>query len=170
MSYVQQTKRLKDMTKQISRAVQVARIIKSDLKTLYPAIKFSTKSSSNCVDVYWNNGPKEKDVESHFGIYRYGGFRYGDFDGMRDTYEYSNVRKDIPQVQYIFFNRSFDELTLESAFNLVKGYDHKLVECKSLQSLLNNWGIAKNYIESRLHKMDLTNGFTFEAYRHELLK
>lgn len=28
-------------------------------------------------------------------------YQYGDFDGMRDAYDYDNVRDDIPQVRYV---------------------------------------------------------------------
>ncbi len=46
----------------------------------------------------------------------------GRFDGMTDSYEYTNRRDDIPQVSYVFLNREISDDIYQSKFNEYKNY------------------------------------------------
>ena len=89
-----------------TQAALCSKDIKKLLKEKYPSIKFSVTSSNfaggNSVDVDWNLGPTTDEIEKFISQYQ-----YGHFDGMIDMYEYSNIRKDIPQAKYVMPRRKF---------------------------------------------------------------
>lgn len=50
-------------------------------------------------------------------------YEYGTFDGMTDSYDYTNVRDDIPQVRFLFVNAEYsDELRQNCWSWLVQHY------------------------------------------------
>ena len=85
-------------------AATAAKAIKNELKKQFPGIKFSVRSDNfaggNSVDIEWMDGPTVEEVEQITDKYQ-----YGHFDGMVDMYEYSNMRKDIPQAKYVMTDR-----------------------------------------------------------------
>lgn len=87
-----------------TQAAGCSRAIKKELEAKFPSIKFSVKSKNfaggNDVNIHWNLGPTVKEVEAITDKYQ-----YGHFNGMDDIYEYSNTRKDIPQVKYVLAHR-----------------------------------------------------------------
>ena len=50
--------------------------------------------------ISWTNGVTVAMVEAITSKYK-----LGHFDGMTDSYEYSNRRDDVPQVAYVFLSR-----------------------------------------------------------------
>jgi hypothetical protein len=82
----------------------IGKTIKTELKKVYPEVKFSVKYSSysmgDSIKVYWTDGPNQKEVQSLIDKYQ-----YGHFNGMEDLYEYSNKREDLPQAKFVFANR-----------------------------------------------------------------
>jgi hypothetical protein len=98
------------MAREMTQAAQAAKMIRKELKILYPHTTFSVRSDNfaggNAVRVSWVDGPTTDQVEEITGKYE-----YGSFDGMRDLYEYTNVRNDIPQAKYITTQRRY---TLEA--------------------------------------------------------
>lgn len=92
--------------KTLSTPAMAAKQIKSLLKEKYPHIKFSVKSESfangDSVRVSWNLGMKTEEIQNLVSKYE-----YGHFDGMTDSYEYSNVIKDIPQTKYLHCTREY---------------------------------------------------------------
>lgn len=92
-------------TTTVSPWAAAAKAIRKELKTAFPGVSFSVKSEAysmgTSVNVYWTDGPTSKEVNSIIGKYQ-----YGHFDGMIDCYEYSNRREDLPQVKFVFANRS----------------------------------------------------------------
>jgi hypothetical protein len=93
-----------------STAANCSAAIKEELKKVFPGVKFNVTSSNfsggNSVDVRWNDGPTEDQVNSIIKKYQ-----YGSFNGMEDIYEYSNTREDIPQAKYVHGQRSMSEET-----------------------------------------------------------
>lgn len=85
-----------------------AKAIKKELKAKFPNIKFSVRSSNysngNSVDISYQNGVPQAEVEKVTKKYQ-----YGHFDGMIDLYEMSNNRKDIPQAKFVMVSRSISE-------------------------------------------------------------
>jgi hypothetical protein len=51
-----------------------------------------------------------------------GQFQYGHFDGMIDMYEYSNSRKDIPQVKFVFVENRASDAMRQRVWDWVRGY------------------------------------------------
>lgn len=80
--------------------MRISSIIKDELKKLWPSVKFSVTTDSKSwyrgVQVSWTNGPSKEKVDEITKKYQ-----KGHFDGMIDSYEYTNTNKDIPQVYYI---------------------------------------------------------------------
>lgn len=97
--------------------MSIGRIVKAELKKVFPAVKFSVTSDYNCVRVSWTNGPCHKKVDEITSKYK-----MGNFDGMTDSYEYSNRREDIPQVSYLFLSRDISEDIYEKKFAEYKKY------------------------------------------------
>jgi hypothetical protein len=104
-----------------TNAAKAAKEIKSILKENFPNLMFSVKSMSysmgDKVSVRYEDGPITPDVEkliSHF--------QFGNFNGMEDIYEYSNVREDIPQTKYLFVERQMSDKVREEIVNYLIGY------------------------------------------------
>ncbi|HWI50121.1 MAG TPA: LPD29 domain-containing protein [Rummeliibacillus sp.] len=95
----------------------IGRMIKAELKKAFPSAKFSVTSDCNSVRITWVNGPSHKKVDEITSKYK-----MGNFDGMTDSYDYSNRREDIPQVSYVFLNREISEDVYASKFKEYKAY------------------------------------------------
>jgi hypothetical protein len=108
----------------------ISRLIKSELKKKYPHVKFSVTGSYDCINVSWTNGITVKMVEEITSKYK-----LGRFDGMTDSYEYTNKRDDVPQVSYIFLNRTISDDIYESKFN---EYKKKYSGWESLNNMYDN--------------------------------
>jgi hypothetical protein len=50
-----------------------------------------------------------------------GKYQYGHFDGMTDSYEYSNSRDDIPQVSYVFVEVDYSDEIKQAARDYIAG-------------------------------------------------
>lgn len=91
-----------------SRQAKAAKEIKSILTDKFPDTKFSVTSDSfaggDAVRVKWTDGATTDQVKQLVDHYQ-----EGSFDGMRDIYEYSNSRDDIPQVKYVTYSRSWSD-------------------------------------------------------------
>lgn len=154
------------MTKQLSTAAQAAKMIRVELKKVFPTVKFSVTSQyyagGNSIDVRWDNGPTTKQVEEISGQYQ-----YGQFNGLNDSYEHTNRRTDIPQVQYVMEQRRVTENIVNEAFEHIR-YSWKCLEGKTLDDSsdeinkqLGCW-TARNFLYRQLMQIDLTNGLTRE--------
>ena len=44
-------------------------------------------------------------------------YQYGHFDGMHDSYEFSNCREDLPQVKFVFVEAEFDKELKQKALD-----------------------------------------------------
>ena len=91
--------------------------VKAELKKAYPNVKFSVRSDYLSVKVSWVNGVTVKMVEEITSKYQ-----HGRFDGMTDMYEYTNSRQDIPQVDYVFLDRTITDDIYDAKFEEYKKY------------------------------------------------
>jgi hypothetical protein len=95
--------------KTLTQSAQAAKAIKQELKSVFPDINFSVKSSNfsmgDSVNISWTDGPSTDEVENITGKYQ-----YGSFNGMEDIYENTNNRNDIPQSKYVSCSRHFEEI------------------------------------------------------------
>ena len=56
-------------------AVDVAKLIRHRLKTVWPAVKFSVRCDGyDCVNVGWTDGPTQRAVQAEIDAYEFGGF------------------------------------------------------------------------------------------------
>ena len=78
------------MTRQVSGVALTAKMIRKELKSVFPGVKFSVRSSQfsmgNSVDISWTDGPARELVDHYVKKYQ-----SGYFDGMTDCYEYVGV-------------------------------------------------------------------------------
>jgi len=89
---------------------QAAAWIRTEIKKAYPGLKFSCTSESfsmgNSVRVEIYDQPPEIKEAIETIVKKY---QYGHFDGMNDIYEYSNNRKDLPQVKYVTLTNNISD-------------------------------------------------------------
>lgn len=111
--------------RELTTAAKAAKMVREELKKTFPGIKFQVKSSNfaggNAVDVFWKDGPKQSEVDKIIKKYQ-----YGHFDGMTDSYEYSNTRSDIPQARFVHSSRHMsDEMSkkIDAGFKEKYGID-----------------------------------------------
>jgi hypothetical protein len=87
-----------------TESAMAAKAIKSELKTAFPDIRFSVTSQiysgGDSVNIAWNDGPEREAVRKISNKYQ-----MGEFNGMTDSYEFSNRNKEIPQVKFVFVTR-----------------------------------------------------------------
>ena len=91
-----------------SSSANCATAIREELKKEFAGVKFKVTSQNfsggDSVHITWENGPTTDEVEVFTSKYQ-----YGRFDGMTDSYEYSNSREDLPQSKYIQTRREISE-------------------------------------------------------------
>lgn len=109
---------------------RAAQAVRAALKERFPGQKFSVRADSyaggNAVRVRWVDGPTSEEVDSVVCQ-----FQMGHFDGMRDIYEITNRRHDIPQVSFVTTQREFSDAAVEEAVDFVNrlwGCTLRLVE------------------------------------------
>ena len=89
------------MARQLTEQAQVAKILKQKAKELGLKVKASSKSyaGGDSVTIKVLSGTDD----SYAKLKEYSRqYQYGNFNGMIDLYEMSNVRDDIPQTKYLF--------------------------------------------------------------------
>jgi hypothetical protein len=96
------------MKREMTTAARAAKAIRMELKAKFSGIKFSVTSENysmgDSVRIRWTDGTRSMDVDAIVMKYQ-----YGDFDGMRDLYENTNVIEGLPQVKFVFTNREISE-------------------------------------------------------------
>ncbi len=98
-----------------TEAAEAGKLIRRELKDKFPEVKFKVTSENfaggDAVNVEWTDGVTEDQVKDLLNKYQ-----EGHFDGMRDIYEYSNDRKDIPQAKFTMAKRNLsDEISVKAA-------------------------------------------------------
>lgn len=91
-------------------AAQAAALIRKEIKQAFPAVKARVTSSNfaggNAVDIKLEDQTKPvydaiKEICSKY--------QYGSFDGMTDSYNYTNSRQDIPQAKYVHVSNNMTD-------------------------------------------------------------
>ena len=145
-----------------STAALTAKEIRIKLKNQFPGIKFRVTSMNysggNSVDIEWEDGASSEMVNKIIGKYE-----YGSFDGMTDSYNYDNARKDVPQAKYVMCHRNISDSIYNKAFDYIINHfngANVVKELNETSTLLNEkWGAwtVKNLIYRLLCNKDLTN-------------
>ena len=95
-----------------------AKNIRRQLKAAFPAVRFSVTSDCNSINIRWEDGPTNDQVEDITSRYK-----AGHFDGMTDCYEYNHDRAwPFGDAKYIFGNRSYGPGTRERLTELGQAY------------------------------------------------
>jgi len=101
----------------LSNQVQVAKLLRKELKEKYSSIKFVVRSRSftggNDVNIDYVNGVPSDEIRKM--TYKY---QAGSFDGMTDMYNY-DYDKTGPTAKYIFVNRNITDDIREKAKNKI---------------------------------------------------
>lgn len=123
--------------KTMSSHAAAAKMIRAELKKTFPEVKFSVRAKGyaggNSVDAYWTDGPRTAEVNAIIDKYQ-----YGHFDGMDDSYHYSNNIEDLPQVKFTFANRSMSpERQLEIVEDLQKRFGVEFSDQKAVWDIFN---------------------------------
>lgn len=105
-------------TKTLSTHAACAKAIRAELKATFPGVNFRVRSRSftggDAVDIGWVDGPTSAMVEAVSGKYQ-----YGQFDGMIDLYENTNMRDDLPQAKYVHPQRELSDEALQAGLEFV---------------------------------------------------
>jgi hypothetical protein len=109
------------MSREPTEAAKAAKGIRTHLKAqgLSARVTSSNFSMGSSVDIHVTDLPPEirKSVEDYCRDYQ-----SGHFDGMTDSYEYSNRRKDIPQAKFVHVTNEMSDGMREAIFQHLRAY------------------------------------------------
>lgn len=132
-------KRKAEQNGRLTGAAACADVIRAELKTVFPYIKFSVRSETfaggDAVRISWEDGVTVDEVENVTGKYQ-----SGHFNGMEDIYEYSNRNSDLPQVKYITEVRKMsaeaEAILNPIAKELFESFGHDAYNCRGWEQFL----------------------------------
>lgn len=153
------------MTKTKSQQALAAAQIRKILKAAYPATKFRVTSQSfaggDSVYIDYQNGPPSSTIQRLTAP-----FQYGHFNGMDDSYEYTNCRDDIPQTKYVTVHREITADIYQKAFDITKNYFGDFEHVNDIdQYYAKLRGTAREYLYRYLCNLDLSDELTLETFR-----
>lgn len=105
----------------LSIHAQAAAAIRKNLKAQGIAGRVNSESYSmgSSVNVYVQDlNPAQYAAVKEFADQ----YQYGDFDGMQDLYNYSNVKSDLPQVKYVFVNNRISDEMRQKIWDFALGF------------------------------------------------
>jgi hypothetical protein len=90
--------------KTMTQAALTAKLVRKELKQLYPDVQFKVRSDNfsmgDSVDVVYQTGTLTNEQHRALQDELQAKYQYGNFDGMTDSYEYDN-RQDHAQTKYL---------------------------------------------------------------------
>lgn len=97
--------------KELTQAAQTAKLVRKELKQLYPNVTFKVRSDNfsmgDSVDVIYQDGDLTNDQHVALQAELQAKYQYGNFDGMTDSYEYDN-RQEHAQTKYLGVSSTSD--------------------------------------------------------------
>lgn len=105
-------------TKKLSTHAHAAKLIREYLKQegIKGSVVAGKASMLTTVDICLENASP---ITRHKVTEYAKQFQYGNFNGMNDTYESTNSRKDIPQVKYVTVDVEFDDNLKQKALDFI---------------------------------------------------
>ena len=100
----------------ISHHAAAAKAVRAFMKAqgIKGAVKASRSAGTSSIRVSLTNGtPSQTATVTEFAKQ----YQYGHFDGMYDSYEFSNCIEGLPQVKYVFVEAEFDTETKQKALD-----------------------------------------------------
>lgn len=109
------------MEKRISDYAAAAKQIRVWLKAQGIAARVNSEgySMGSSVRVYIQDQNPEVRAKVEMFAKQY---QYGNFDGMQDLYEYSNVNKNLPQAKFVFVNNEISDAMRQEVWDFARGY------------------------------------------------
>ena len=100
-----------------------AKIIRKELKKhgIQGSVRSSSYSNGSSIQVTLND-PLPATLKAVRGFAS--DFQYGSFNGMEDIYEFTNNRRDIPQVKYVLVNAEYSDDLIEAAEAVAERANH----------------------------------------------
>lgn len=148
------------MARQLSEQAQVAKILKQKAKELGLKVKASSESfaGGDSVTIKVLSGTDD----SYAKLKEYSRqYQYGNFNGMIDLYELSNVRRDIPQTKYLFVNDDRLDQIIDD------NYQGSLESYYSLKFTENGENVGQYKLFQRLREI---SGENWREYAAEMIK
>lgn len=109
------------MVREISPHAGAAKMIRQYMRAngIAGRVNADSYAGGNSVNVYVDDMPPA----AYHALEVYANqYQYGNFDGMQDLYEYSNVNRDIPQVKYVFVNNRISDEMRQRIWEFAVGY------------------------------------------------
>ena len=103
-------------TATISNHAAAAKAVRAFMKKqgIKGTVKAARGAGTSSIRVSLTNGtPTDTATVTEFAKQ----YQYGHFDGMYDSYEFSNCREELPQVKYVFVEADFDKETKQKALD-----------------------------------------------------
>jgi hypothetical protein len=140
--------------KERSAHAMAASEIRRELKKAYPTIKFSVTSEcfsmGNSVRIHWTDGPTADQIDSIVKKYQ-----FGNFDGMKDLYEYDNHIDGLSQVKYVQTSRTIsDVIKMDVKDKIEKLYGIDMSDERAVLEKFSCWPDTLIYRET--YKTDYT--------------
>jgi len=134
---------LTEGNKMRTESAKAASIIRKELKAngLNVTVKSKNYSGGNSIDVTIHKDLTPAGVKEVTAYCDQ--FEMGHFDGMRDLYEYSNTRNDIPQVKFVFVHVDYsDEIHQASRdyIDEINGIEENQKDRYYWMALNGSWG------------------------------
>lgn len=132
------------MTKRApSTQAQAAKLIRAELKKHGIAARVTSSSASMMTEVTVRLVDPTPEAARRIGAF-VAGFQYGHFDGMDDSYHYSNKRPDLPQVKFASVETSFSDELRDEAVSWNAAYWSNWDEMREVDQDYRVWQTLQN--------------------------
>ena len=123
----------------MSNSVDIAKLVRQDLKALYPTIKFSVrKDGYDSVRIGYTiqniTDPQPREIDEKLGKYE-----AGCFNGMTDSYDYDPAKRDLPTCRYIFVNADSEAITEAYKPTFMEYYGFETFTDEEIYPRLQTW-------------------------------
>lgn len=135
----------------ISEHAHAAKLIRKEIKShgIKATVRAETASMTSSVNVYLENElPATVAAIEEFATK----FQYGHFDGMTDSYEYSNKKEELPQVKFVFVNVSFTDSMKQAAWTHLRKWHISLIDAPELYKDATNENFDGEWGSTWVHR------------------
>jgi hypothetical protein len=142
------------MARELSPAAQVAKLIRQYLRAegIQASVTSDNYSMGNSVNAYLVDQPPAVMAKIKEATAQY---QYGEFNGMEDIYEMSNVNNNIPQTKYLFINNKLSDELRQAIWDFARGYFSPLENAPAVWADVGyfpipNWNLNASELVYRL--------------------
>ncbi len=150
---------MKTESNQARAAAEIRRILKT--AGIKATVKSRGFSGGDAVDVGLIDADPETVKRARLIAAPY---QYGHFDGMTDSYEYSNNRSDVPQSKYVHSSVSMSPEMEQRVFDFIRGYFADADKLPELYRDAQNMSYQSEWVSQLAWRMFSTEGSPFWGY------